>query len=759
MADENDLNEKSLDFLQAMQTVMDAMRRGVTPPVEALNVLANAARQASKEQEEASKAVKAAGAAFRDQIFSFGASLGRGKTELASMSSVLKTATGYITSLAKASKNPAAIAAAKTLEVAAEGAAYGMERSEAAFQSFQELARVGGVGADGLLGLAESFTTAGMTLKQFESMVAQNSRSLAGLYGSADTGAAEIAKAMSTMRGGLDQELRRIGFTTEEVADTMVAYADLQRAMGQQQQLSQAQLTLGTQQYGKELDELAKLTGMSRKEQVKQMEAANRNTRFLAKIQQMQASGQAKQAEELYKLNNIYASVSPELAAAFQDQVSGYLTSDAAIKGNISSNYAMLRSTQAVIAGQTDAVGAFKDVQGGINEVIPQVRTFGAAMGDTGPYSNLLDLTKAASLGMGDIADIAAKNKETQDKQTKGSSESVELMIDASRKLSDAASTLDSITVSFSTIRDVMQGIASASKEATELLARSKTEIQQMFGSTEYVPIAGEGYGGTPETEIKVSPTPEMAEMKALDVKRNELLDAIRTGLPDEFASDEEIAAWQDLKTQLEGVNTRLDELKDITAAQTKAAQDAYLTPVSKIIDEAIKASGKPIGSASMLEALKGTEFGGFGSAYNLSVGPEKAKEMRDMITAAGGIFGPDGTVNVGLMDSLKNIVKRSNSATTVPVPNSAQMSAPAPSMAKGGIATGPRSGYQATLHGTEAVVPLEGQKIPVEIKDTRDMRPQMDLMERQIAKLDAVIDAIQKHTAVSEKIFRTNYS
>lgn len=34
-----------------------------------------------------------------------------------------------------------------------------------------------------------------------------------------------------------------------------------------------------------------------------------------------------------------------------------------------------------------------------------------------------------------------------------------------------------------------------------------------------------------------------------------------------------------------------------------------------------------------------------------------------------------------------------------------------------GGIATGPRSGYQATLHGTEAVIPLEKGNIPVEIK------------------------------------------
>ena len=40
------------------------------------------------------------------------------------------------------------------------------------------------------------------------------------------------------------------------------------------------------------------------------------------------------------------------------------------------------------------------------------------------------------------------------------------------------------------------------------------------------------------------------------------------------------------------------------------------------------------------------------------------------------------------------------------------------PYMAKGGVVTGPRSGYPATLHGTEAVVPLpDGRSIPVDMK------------------------------------------
>jgi transcriptional regulator with XRE-family HTH domain len=758
MAEE--INPDDIEHLaHAMQRALEAMRQGADIPADALKVLAGAGRKAAQSQEDLAKQAQATKQAFLNvgsSMLSFAGQLGRGNTSLSTMSGMVNATGKYLQNLS-AGLGPAGKAVGKFTALIADGTAYAMERNEAAFDSFRRLSELGAVGAEGIEGLSKSFTTAGMTLKQYEQMVVQSGRALAGLTGSTTDGAEMIAQAMNTMRGGLDQELRRLGFSTEEVSDTMIGYANLQRILGNQEQMTQAKLTLGTQQYGKELDELARLTGMSRKEQMKAMEEANRNSRFLAKIRELERAGKTAEVKELYKLNSIYKSISPELAAAFQDQVSGYLTTDAAIKGNISSNYAMLRSTQDVIAGNKNAVGAFQDVQQGIGEVLPNIETFGAAMGDQGPFMNLNTLVEAQTRGMGEIEKAAANAKESQKQQTAGSSQSIELMIDASRKLSDAASTLDAVTVSFSTVRDIMEGIAIAAKEATELLARAKG-----------APIAGEGYGGSPETEISITPTPEMAEMKALDVERNRLLDEIRATLPDEFASDEEIEAWQGLQQRVDGVNQRLDELKDITAAQTKAAQDQYLTPVSKIIDQAIKASGKPMGSASLQEALEGTELGEFGSIYhNGVVGPAKADEIRNLISEAGGIFsGEDGSVNVGLMDSIKNIIKRSDSATTVTAPTPKQTQAPQPavpdtqqSLAYGGVATGPRSGYRATLHGTEAVIPLENQKIPVEIKDSRDMKPQMDLMERQIAKLDAVIDAIQKHTAVSEKMFRSNYS
>ena len=78
-----------------------------------------------------------------------------------------------------------------------------------------------------------------------------------------------------------------------------------------------------------------------------------------------------------------------------------------------------------------------------------------------------------------------------------------------------------------------------------------------------------------------------------------------------------------------------------------------------------------------------------------------------------------------------------------------------APAYAYGGIAQGPKSGYQATLHGTEAVVPLpDGRTIPVEMPSLSDgIREQVSMMQEQIGRLDQLILAMRSQNDISNKI------
>jgi hypothetical protein len=72
-------------------------------------------------------------------------------------------------------------------------------------------------------------------------------------------------------------------------------------------------------------------------------------------------------------------------------------------------------------------------------------------------------------------------------------------------------------------------------------------------------------------------------------------------------------------------------------------------------------------------------------------------------------------------------------------------------------IATGPKSGYQATLSGLEAVIPLAGgRSIPVEIPNfNTSMLGQRDLLTAHIGRLDELISETKTNNALTQKLLK----
>jgi hypothetical protein len=81
----------------------------------------------------------------------------------------------------------------------------------------------------------------------------------------------------------------------------------------------------------------------------------------------------------------------------------------------------------------------------------------------------------------------------------------------------------------------------------------------------------------------------------------------------------------------------------------------------------------------------------------------------------------------------------------------------PTPEFAQGGIATGPTSGYQAMLHGVEAVVPLAGgRSIPVQMPDmSMGVREQMQLMNQQMALLGDLVRETRANNDLTERLLK----
>jgi hypothetical protein len=70
---------------------------------------------------------------------------------------------------------------------------------------------------------------------------------------------------------------------------------------------------------------------------------------------------------------------------------------------------------------------------------------------------------------------------------------------------------------------------------------------------------------------------------------------------------------------------------------------------------------------------------------------------------------------------------------------------------------TGPLNGYRATLHGTEAVIPMpNGKSVPVDIQGfNSNFADQTVLLTEQVSKLDELLRAMRDQVNVSTKILQ----
>jgi hypothetical protein len=139
--------------------------------------------------------------------------------------------------------------------------------------------------------------------------------------------------------------------------------------------------------------------------------------------------------------------------------------------------------------------------------------------------------------------------------------------------------------------------------------------------------------------------------------------------------------------------------------------------------------------------------------------------------TPSGGGASSTPTVNVPTAEAPKVPSSATSPITIAPTPptKDANSSAPNPTApntpgtdakpqaAMGGILSGPRSGYSATLHGTEAVVPLpDGKTIPVNMPDLSGvLNDQSELLSGVLSTLDSIVKNMENQVSVSKKILQ----
>jgi hypothetical protein len=151
-------------------------------------------------------------------------------------------------------------------------AAASLEQNEKLIKSYQALSDFGAIDSSGVEGLQKDLNQSMKLLIDqagiYEGALKKLQPELAALGGSAFEGRKEFTKVMSNIIGGqLETDLRKIGYTQEDIANHAAQYLAREARLGNTQTKNTQQLTENTGKYLKELQELTMLTGLSREEQ------------------------------------------------------------------------------------------------------------------------------------------------------------------------------------------------------------------------------------------------------------------------------------------------------------------------------------------------------------------------------------------------------------------------------------------------------------------------------------------------------------
>jgi len=151
--------------------------------------------------------------------------------------------------------------------------------------SYQGLTRSGILLSGGLTEVGQVAARSGMLVGDFAKLVEKNRDILGAMGGTGADATRMFAHMSNSFRNdtrGFSQGLRRIGYSTEEINETIMGFAAINRTSFLQTMGNDVARNKATQEYALELDRLSQLTGMQRKELQKEMDAKRREGRIQA---------------------------------------------------------------------------------------------------------------------------------------------------------------------------------------------------------------------------------------------------------------------------------------------------------------------------------------------------------------------------------------------------------------------------------------------------------------------------------------------
>ena len=151
--------------------------------------------------------------------------------------------------------------------------------SESVVKSYQDAAASGATFGGSVNNFSRAASQAGMTMEQFGSFLRANGQALVGFGGTTEQGAKRFAQVSKELRN-TGSELYALGYGTKEINQGLANYGALLKAQGTNGKQTNAELAKSAKNYLKEVDALAKITGVERSAKEAEMMAAAKDAQF-----------------------------------------------------------------------------------------------------------------------------------------------------------------------------------------------------------------------------------------------------------------------------------------------------------------------------------------------------------------------------------------------------------------------------------------------------------------------------------------------
>jgi GH24 family phage-related lysozyme (muramidase) len=296
--------------------------------------------------------------------------------------------------------------ATQAMKTAAEMQKAANDQADATYKAFQAFSKAGATGADGLKGFFDDVNRMRLNVNQLDAMatvIGNSAKDMASMGGTVNKARGQFANLVQGM-GDFETGMLNLGLSYDDQAEAAMGFMKLQSNLSQGQQRDYGKLVPQMKQYLENTEALARVTGMSRKEQEAAQEKYLSQQRFGAKVQQLRDEGQNEAADLLVSQMQKYAAKGEMFAQAFADSTTGMITSDAAYKGLMSSNGKILEEANAITSGriktEKEANESFQQTMGSVKDVTKSMNMlYQAGVGEDFllPFKEGADITKAAN--------------------------------------------------------------------------------------------------------------------------------------------------------------------------------------------------------------------------------------------------------------------------------------------------------------------------------------------------------------------------